>query len=87
VRTVALLEYPTDYPIKVVGRPEGGFRLRIDAIFERHAGPLPPGRVSETASGKGNYVSITYTIVATGNEQVIALVEELAATEGVLMVI
>ncbi len=84
---VGLLEYPTDYPIKVVGRPEGGFRLRIDAILERHAGPLPAERVTENTSGKGNYVSITYTIVATGNEQVIGLVEELARTEGVLMVI
>jgi putative lipoic acid-binding regulatory protein len=83
----AVLVFPTDYPIKVVGRQEVGLRLRIDAVVLRHVPDLAPERVSERASGQGNFVSITYTIIARSREQVVALVTELAATEGVTMVI
>jgi len=82
-----LLVFPTDYPIKVVGRQEPGLRLRIDAVVLRHVPDLAGHRVSERASGQGNFVSITYMIVARSREQVVALVTELSATEGVMMVI
>jgi hypothetical protein len=82
-----LLVFPTDYPIKVVGRQEAGLRLRIDTVVLRHVPDLAAQRVSERASGQGNFVSITYLIVARSREQVIALVTELSATEGVVMVI
>lgn len=81
------LQFPTDYPIKVVGRTDPGLRVRIDAVVLGHAPDLEPSRISERASGAGNFTAITYTIVATSREQVTALVTELAATEGVLMVI
>lgn len=81
------LIFPTDYPIKVVGRREPSLRPRIDAVLQRHAPDLTEDRIRERESGQGNFVSVTYTIVARSREQVIALVEELAATEGVVMVI
>jgi hypothetical protein len=82
-----VLVFPTDYPIKVVGRQEPGLRLRIDEVVLRHVPDLAAHRVGERASGQGNFVSITYMIVARSREQVVALVTELAATEGVMMVI
>ncbi len=82
-----VLVFPTDYPIKVVGRQEAGLRLRIDEVVLRHVPDLAAHRVSERASGQGNFVSITYMIVARSREQVVALVTELAATVGVVMVI
>jgi len=81
------LVFPTDYPIKVVGRSERGLRMRIDAVVLQHAPDLAPDRISERASGAGNFISITYVIVAQSREQVTALVGALVATEGVLMVI
>lgn len=81
------LQFPTDYPIKVVGRSARDFRARIDAVVHSHSPPLPEHRISERASGAGNFTSITYTIVAESREQVTALVGALVATEGVLMVI
>ncbi len=83
----AVLVFPTDYPIKVVGRREDGLRMRIDEVVLRHVPDLVEPRVKERASGQGNFVSITYTIVARSREQVVALVSELAGTEGVMMVI
>lgn len=82
-----LLRFPTDYPIKVVGRSDPALRDRIDAVVRRHAPDITAERISERASGAGKYVSISYMIVARSREQIIALVEELASSEGVVMVI
>lgn len=82
-----LLRFPADYPIKVLGRPSEAFRARIHGIFLKHAPDVDPGRVTERLSASGNFVAITYAIVATSREQVVALAEELAACEGVLLVI
>jgi putative lipoic acid-binding regulatory protein len=81
------LQFPTDYPIKVVGRSARDFRSRIDAVVRIHCPDLPTERITERASGAGNFISITYTIVAESREQVTSLVGALVATAGVLMVI
>jgi len=81
------LRFPTDYPIKVVGRSERSFRSRIDAVVLQHCPDLGPERVNERASGAGNFSAITYTIVAESREHVTMLVGALVATDGVLMVI
>ncbi|MEN9527323.1 MAG: hypothetical protein RLY56_1274 [Pseudomonadota bacterium] len=81
------LQFPTDYPIKVVGRTERSFRARVDAVVFSHTPDLTDDRVSERASGAGNFTSITYTIVARDRDHVTTLVTALVATEGVLMVI
>ena len=81
------LQFPTDYPIKVVGRTSRELRLRIDMVVQEHVPDLDPARVRERASGAGNFTAITYVIVAQSREQVTALVGALVATEGVLMVI
>lgn len=81
------LQFPTDYPLKVVGRSARDFRSRIDIVVHQHCPTLSAERVSERPSGAGNFISITYTIVAESREQVTALVAALVATDGVLMVI
>jgi uncharacterized protein len=82
-----LLQYPTEYPIKVVGRPSDEFRARVHATMLRHAPKLDPDRVTERLSENGNYLSISYIIVAESSEQIVALVTDLKATEGVLNLI
>jgi putative lipoic acid-binding regulatory protein len=81
------LQFPTDYPIKVVGRPTDEFRARVCAIMLRHAPDLDSSLTRERLSERGNYLSISYTIVAQSREQVTALATELAECELVLMVI
>ena len=85
--TEPLLKFPTDYPIKVVGRPSDEFRARIHAIMLRHAPTLDPDRVTERLSENGNFLSISYTIVAESREQIVALANDLKACDGVLMII
>jgi uncharacterized protein len=81
------LKFPTDYPIKVVGRPSDEFRARVHAIMLRHAPNLDPDQVSERLSENGNFLSISYTIVAESREQVVALATDLKSCDGVLMII
>jgi len=80
-----LLTFPTDYPIKVVGRPSPEFRARIHAIVVRHVPDVEIDRITERLSENGNFVSISYIIVAESREQIVALATELKAAEGVLM--
>ena len=82
-----LLSFPTDYPLKIVGRPEAGFRARIHAIVLRHAPDLDPERLSERASANGNFLSISYVVRAHSREQIEALVAELRTCDGVLMLL
>lgn len=81
------LKFPTDYPIKVLGRPSDEFRARVHAIMLKHAPDLETSRMTERLSEKGNFIAITYVIVAQSREQVTALATELAQCESVTMVI
>ena len=82
-----LLKFPTDYPIKVVGRPSAEFRARIHAIVIKHVPNVEIDLITERLSGNGNFLSISYMIVAESREQVVALAKDLTAAEGVLMVL
>jgi putative lipoic acid-binding regulatory protein len=82
-----LLQFPTDYPIKVVGRPSAEFRAHIHAIVIKHVPNVETDRISERLSENGNFLSISYMIRAESREQVVALAKELTSAEGVLMVI
>ena len=82
-----LLQFPTDYPIKVVGRPSDEFRARVHAIMLRHAPTLDTNKMSERLSENGNFLSISYMILAESREQIVALANDLKACEGVLMIL
>jgi len=83
----SLLQFPTDYPIKVVGRPSPEFRARIHAVVVKHVPNVETDRISERLSENGNFLSISYSLHVESREQISALATELAATEGVIMVI
>ena len=80
-----LLQFPCDFPIKVMGRDSEAFRTLTLAIVERHAGALDPEHISERASGQGRFVSMTYTIHAESRAQLDRIYQELTAS-GVVLV-
>ena len=82
-----LLEFPTDYPIKVIGRPSDEFRARVHAIVLRHVPLIEPERVTERLSENGNFLSISYRIRAESREQMEALAADLKSCQGVLTLI
>ena len=81
------LQFPSDYPLKVLGRPEEEWRARVHAIVLRHAPTLEPQRVTERLSANGNFVSISYLLHAESRAQIEVLVRELQACEGVVMLL
>lgn len=81
------IEFPCDYPIKVLGRNCDGFESLIVEVFERHAPGFDQGAIAIKGSSKGTFTAMTITITATGPEQLKALHEDLMATGMVSMVI
>ena len=86
-QTPPLLQFPTDYPIKVVGRATDTLRSRIDTIMVGHVPDLDAGLTTERLSANGNFLAISYTVVAISAAQVEALVIDLKAAPDVLIVI
>jgi len=82
-----LLKFPTDYPLKVVGRSDDTLRGRADAIVKKHAPDFDLAKATERRSANGNFLSISYMIHAESREQVTALAAELSACDSVLLVI
>lgn len=80
-----LFRFPTDFPIKVMGRDSESFRTLTLAIVERHAGPLEPERISERMSREARFLALTYTIRAESRAQLDAIYEDLTAS-GVVLV-
>ena len=85
--TPAGLQFPSDYPLKVLGRPSPEWRARVHAIVLRHAPDTDAGRLAERLSANGNFLALSYRLNATSREQLEALVAELKACDGVLMLI
>lgn len=82
-----LLQFPCDYPLKVMGRNSDDFRSLVLGIVQKHIGPLPADSIEERPSKDGNYLSLTCTFQATSREQLDALYRELTSCERVLIVL
>ena len=83
----SLIEYPCDFPIKIMGRTEPGFAQAIVELVKRHAPEFDSGNVEMRLSKKNRYLSITCTIRATSRAQLDELYQELCDHPGVLMVL
>jgi putative lipoic acid-binding regulatory protein len=81
------IEFPCDYPIKVLGRSSDAFESTILAVFDRHAPGFDRQTIVTRPSRKGTFIAVTITITATGTDQLKALHQDLLATGHVTMVI
>ena len=81
------IEFPCDYPVKVMGRSVPEFETVITDVIERHSPGFPRESMSLRASREGTFVSLTVQITATGKAQLKRLHEDLLATGLVNMVI
>lgn len=79
-----LLEFPCEFPIKVMGRDSAAFEKEVLGIFGRHLDDLEAASISTRPSGSGNFVSITVTFEAQSKVQVDAIYQELTDHELVL---
>lgn len=83
----SLLEYPCDFPIKVLGQTQAGFAQTVLEIVKRHAPDFDGGTLSMKTSKRGKYLSVTCVIRATSREQLDDLYRELCDNPMVVMVL
>ncbi len=74
-----LLEFPCDFPVKVMGARSDGYAQAVLEIVLRHAPDFDAAAMEMRASGKGNYLSLTCTVRATSKAQLDALYRDLTA--------
>jgi putative lipoic acid-binding regulatory protein len=80
-----LLEFPTDFPIKIMGERRDDFAQAMVELVQRHAPDFKADTVEMRASSKGNYLSVTCIVRATSKAQLDALYQEITAHPWVKM--
>lgn len=81
------IEFPCEYPVKVLGRSVPEFEAVVVEVIERHSPGFSRESVSMRASREGTFVSLSVQITATGKQQLEALHQDLMDTGLVQMVI
>lgn len=74
-----LLEFPCDFPLKVMGAAVDGFAQTIAEVVLRHAPDFDPASIEMRPSRAGNYLSLTCTIRATSQAQLDTLYRTLSS--------
>ena len=74
-----LLEFPCDFPIKIMGARVDGFAQAVAEVVLVHAPDFNSATMEMRPSSKGNYLSLTCTIRATSKDQLDALYRALTA--------
>ena len=80
-----LLEFPCDFPIKMMGRDTPEFRATVRELVEKHTGPLDDDAIQSSLSRNGRFVSVTITVAAESREQLDNIYREVTAHDDVLM--
>lgn len=75
----SLIEYPSDFPIKVMGPTHVDFAVTIVQLVLKHDPTFDEGKLEVRPSPKGNYTGLTVTVRATSRAQLDALYTELSA--------
>ena len=77
--SASLIEYPSEFPIKVMGAQVDGFVEAIVAVARRHDPVFDESKLALRPSRAGNYLGITVTVTATSRAQLDALYNELSS--------
>ena len=80
-----VLEFPCEFPIKMMGRDSAEFRATARGIVEKHVGEVADDAVQASLSRNGRFVSVTVTITATSKRQLDDIYRDVTAHEDVLM--
>lgn len=82
-----LVEYPIDFPLKVIGADEPDFESFVIEIVQRHVPELLVENITSRVSAGNKYRSVNCFFIAQSRAQVDALYEELGSHERVLYIL
>lgn len=83
----SLLQFPCDFPIKVMGASDPGFRALVIEQVLRHAPDLDDAQVRVRASSAGRYQSVTVIVHARDRAQLDAIYGDLSGHPQIKMVL
>ena len=83
----SLIEYPSRFPIKVLGTNVEGFAEAIVSIVQRFDPAFDAATLERRPSTAGKYLGLTVTITATSREQLDELYRTLSTHPMVKMVL
>ena len=75
----SLIEYPSDFPIKVMGAQVAGFTEAIIHIARSFDPDFNPATIERRPSKAGNYLGLTVTVRVTSREQLDELYRTLSS--------
>jgi putative lipoic acid-binding regulatory protein len=75
----SLIEYPSDFPIKIMGVMQDAFAQTMVEVVQKHDPEFHAEKMVMRPSSKGNYLSLTVTVRATSREQLDNLYRELSS--------
>ena len=82
-----LLEFPSAFPLKVMGLAKAALAQTVLEIVLRHAPDFDGETMEMRASSTGKYISLTCTLNATSKPQLDALYRELSGNPLVKVVL
>lgn len=80
-----LLEFPCDFPIKIMGRESDEFRALARELVEKHTGSLADDAIVSSLSRNGAFVSVTVTVLAQSQQQLDDIYREVTSNDEILM--
>ena len=80
-----LLEFPCDFPVKIMGKAHEDLRKAVEDILAEHAPEFDSKNIKIRESKDGNYHALTATICATSKPQLDAIYQALTDHDLVLM--
>ena len=78
-RQESLIEFPSAFPIKIMGQTDDALASAVLEVVRRHAPDFDGSTMEARASSGGRYTSLTCTINATSKPQLDALYRELSS--------
>ena len=85
VERQTLLQFPCQFPIKIMGRDHAAFHDAARSIVSRHADDVTDDVIRQSASRKGNFAALTITIEATSQQQLDDIYRDLSSHEEILV--
>lgn len=82
-----LVEYPIQFPLKVIGVDECDFETFVVEIVRRHVPELLEENIISRLSNGNRYRSVSFEFIAQSRSQMDALYAELGSHERVLMIL
>jgi putative lipoic acid-binding regulatory protein len=73
----SLIEYPSDFPIKVFGQSQQGFMQAVIEVITQFDSEFNAASIEMRNSKNARYVSLTCTVRATSREQLDAIYQAL----------